>query len=175
MVVPDHQILHFQYLKVELKRNNWRQFIHSDNPVAAALLAKMGYNEKERRELRMAYLRMILRLQGRLDNAQLALIMSVADLYFIPDPVEDQEIILELSRNYPEEGEQMMELMPAWKRWGYEEGREEGRQEGREEGREEGTQAMIQKMLSKGFAPEVIADTFEISVDEVKKAMQSPS
>jgi hypothetical protein len=42
MEVPDHQILHFQFLKVELKGRNWRQFIDSNNPVAAALLAKTG-------------------------------------------------------------------------------------------------------------------------------------
>ena len=33
---------------VELKKMNWRDYIQSDNPVAAALLAKMGYSKDEK-------------------------------------------------------------------------------------------------------------------------------
>ncbi|MFD0714784.1 hypothetical protein [Paenibacillus sp. GCM10027626] len=60
---------------------------HDDS---AALLAKMGYNEKEKREVRIAYLRMILRLQNKLDDARLALIMSVG-LTCIISPIERKE------------------------------------------------------------------------------------
>jgi hypothetical protein len=55
MTIPEHSILRFQFLKVELRSNHWRAFIESDNPVAAALLAKMGYNKKEEREVRISY------------------------------------------------------------------------------------------------------------------------
>ncbi|WP_044647399.1 hypothetical protein [Paenibacillus terrae] len=71
---------------------------------------------------------MIFRLRQSWDNARLALIMSVADLYFKPDPVQEESILKELSEQYPEEGNAIMELMPVWKRWGYEEGREEARE-----------------------------------------------
>lgn len=54
MALPGHSVLHFQYLKVELGKQNWRGFVDSENPVAAALLAKMRYNEKEKREVRFA-------------------------------------------------------------------------------------------------------------------------
>lgn len=84
MVIPEHDILRFQFLTVELRSKHWRAFIGSDNPVAAALLVKMDYIKKERREVRIAYLRMLLRLQATLDNARMALIMSVADLYISP-------------------------------------------------------------------------------------------
>ncbi|MCM3700777.1 hypothetical protein [Paenibacillus macerans] len=56
----------------------------------------------------------------------MALIMSVADLYFNTDPEQDRKLLEELKEQYPEEGESIMELMPAWKRWGYEEGLEKG-------------------------------------------------
>lgn len=161
MAIPEHDIVRFQYLKVELRNNNWRTFIESDNPVAAALLAKMGYNKKEEREVRFAYLRMLLRLRKKLDDARLALIMSVADLYFKPDKEEDETMLRELSEQYPEEGETIMELMPAWKRWGYEEGIEEGIEKGKEE--------IIRKLLDKGFSPEKVAETIEIPVDEIRK------
>ncbi|MMZ69044.1 hypothetical protein D1872_318040 [compost metagenome] len=85
MSIPGHVILKFQFLKVELYSNHWRNFIHSNNPVAAALLAKMGYNKGEEREIRFSFLRMMLGLRKKLDDARIALIMSIADMYFQPD------------------------------------------------------------------------------------------
>jgi len=181
MEIPGHEILRFQFLKVELRNQNWRQFIQSDNPVAAALLAKMGYNEIERRQVRIAYMRMLLRLRNKLDDAKIALIMSVADLYYRPEKEEEEAILRELREQYPEEGETIMELMPAWTKWakeeglqeglqeGLREGMEKGRKEGRREGRQEERQAIIRKLLDKGHSPEEIADTLELPVDDVRK------
>lgn len=42
----------------------------SDNPVAAALLSKTGYNQGEEKEVRFAYLRRMLRLRKTLDDAR---------------------------------------------------------------------------------------------------------
>lgn len=50
-----------------------------------------------------------------------------------------------------------MELMPAWKRWGYEEGIIKGKEE------------IIRKMLDKGFTPEKVADTVELPLEEILK------
>ena len=176
MRLPEHFILRFQFLKVELRNKDWRKFIKFDNPVAAALLAKMGYKNSERRELRFEYLRMLLRLRIQLDEARLALVMSIADLYFEPDIGEDQELLRQLSAHYSEEGVNILELMPAWKKWGYDEGLEEGlekgREEGREEGMEKGKEEVLRKFLDKGFSPEDIADTLGTSVDEIRKLLK---
>jgi len=172
MSVPGHAILHFQFYKVELGRQNWRRFITSDNPVAAALLAKMGYNKKEEREVRAAYLRMILRLRRSLDDARLALIMSFADLYFKPDMKRDEEILREIQSEFPEEGANIMELMPTWMRMGYEKGMEEGVEEGMKEGMKEGKKEIVQKLLRKGFSHEQLAETLDISVEDVKELAQ---
>ncbi|MEK8126378.1 hypothetical protein WMW72_00460 [Paenibacillus filicis] len=96
-----------------------------------------------------------------MDNARLALIMSVADMYFEPNKEQEESLFLELREQYPEEGEALMELMPAWKRWGYEEGVEEGL--------EKGIGQAVRKMLQKGFTPEEIAETLEMPMEEVKK------
>lgn len=173
MEIPEHTILHFQFLKVELFKQNWRQFVDSNNPVAAALLAKMGYTNEEKRSVRLAYLKMILRLQKQLDQARLALIMSIADLYFVPDIEQDNSLLRELSEQYPEDEVTIMELMPAWKRLGYEEGREEGREEGIEAGKEEERQLIIRKLLNKGLKPEEIADTLDLPLTVVKKQSRS--
>lgn len=173
VAVQDKEILKFQFLKVELKQLDWRRFIDSDNPVAAALLAKMGYNKREVREVRTAYLRMMLRLRSKLDDARMALMMSVADLYFQPNSKMDEEILGEIKAEYLQKGVVVMELMPAWMRMGYEkgiaEGVEEGKKEGREEGREEERREVVRKLLGKGFSHEQLADTLDISVEEVKK------
>jgi hypothetical protein len=35
--------MQFRYYKIELKKLNWREYIKVSNPVAAALLSKMGF------------------------------------------------------------------------------------------------------------------------------------
>ncbi|AIQ60512.1 hypothetical protein [Paenibacillus borealis] len=60
-----------------------------------------------------------------------------------------------------------MELMPHWKRWGYEEGKAEGREEGREEVQAE----IIRKLLLHGFTPEAVSKAVELPLDEIKKLM----
>ncbi|MEK4043982.1 Rpn family recombination-promoting nuclease/putative transposase [Paenibacillus sp. FSL H8-0048] len=163
MVIPEHHILRFQFLKVELRKQNWRRFIDSDNAVAAALLAKMGYTTREARDVRREFLRMFMKLRARLDQGRLALVMSVADLYFQPDRAQDEEIIQELMIQYPEEGEAIMELMPAWKRWGYEEGIAEGIEKGQAE--------IIRKLLLHGLTPEEVSEAVELPVEKIKKLM----
>ncbi|WP_207952753.1 GTPase [Paenibacillus agricola] len=74
MSIPGHEILRFQYLKVELKKQHWRRFIDSTNPGAAALLAKMAYTKDEKRQVRTAFLRKMLRLRKDLDDARVSLI-----------------------------------------------------------------------------------------------------
>ncbi|CAM4481178.1 Rpn family recombination-promoting nuclease/putative transposase [Paenibacillus macerans] len=165
MDIPGQEILHFQFLKVELQNHHWRKFVDSNNPVAAALLAKMGYNRGEEREMRLAYLRMILQLRKRLDSARIKLIMSFADLYFVPDPKQDEAMLYELTNQYPEEREAIMELMPAWMRLGYEKGREEGVQTER--------QNIALRLIAKGFSLEEVAETIKLPIEEVRKLKNS--
>ncbi|WP_049895070.1 Rpn family recombination-promoting nuclease/putative transposase [Paenibacillus antibioticophila] len=165
MGTPQQSILRFEFMKVELRMQPWRQFIDSGNPVAAALLAKMGYTKGEEREIRLAYLRMILRLQGTLDDARMALIMSVADQYFNADPELDKRLLEELKEQYPEEGRALMKLMPVWSRLGY----EEGLKEGLEEGLEKGIEKTALNMLREGMEISLVAKVTGLSEEQVVK------
>lgn len=148
--------------------------IWSRSPIdRRTLLAKMGYNKKEKRELRLSYLRMLLRLRGRLDDARMALIMSVADLYYKPSKQEDESILRELLIHESDKEEIMMELMPAWKRWGMEEGIEIGIEKGREEGRLEAKRAIASRMREKGATADEIAEILDLPVDEILKWLQA--
>lgn len=46
MQFPFLHVLTFNYLTLHLKKKNWREYIRSDNPAAAALLSEMGYKEE---------------------------------------------------------------------------------------------------------------------------------
>lgn len=52
---PDLHVLTFRFKKLELRKKNWREYIKSDNPVAAALLSKMDYTEKEKVQVKLAF------------------------------------------------------------------------------------------------------------------------
>ncbi|AEV20904.1 Transposase [Geobacillus thermoleovorans CCB_US3_UF5] len=41
-------VVDFRFLTVELRKLPWREYIRRDNPVAAALVSKMGDDESER-------------------------------------------------------------------------------------------------------------------------------
>jgi hypothetical protein len=61
---PFFQVLTFQFLMLELKKMDWRSFIHTKNPVAAALLSKIGYTEKEKVQVKKEFLRMLVNKNG---------------------------------------------------------------------------------------------------------------
>ncbi len=60
---PFFHVLTFNFLKLELRKKNWRNYIQSNNPAAAALLSKMGYSSDERIEVKKEFLRMLVRMQ----------------------------------------------------------------------------------------------------------------
>lgn len=56
---------------LELKKLNWRTYIHTNNPVAAALLSKMGYTEKEKVQVKKEFLRMFVKMEINPAKAEL--------------------------------------------------------------------------------------------------------
>ncbi|MEC1789538.1 hypothetical protein [Schinkia azotoformans] len=48
IIFPFFHVLSFQFLMLELRKMNWWNYIHSNNPAATALLSKMGFTEKEK-------------------------------------------------------------------------------------------------------------------------------
>jgi predicted transposase/invertase (TIGR01784 family) len=101
--------------------------------------------------------------------------MTTADAYFQPTPEEDA--LLFKQSGFEQKEEVDMELMPAWKRWGYEEGIEKGIEKGIEQGIEQGIEkgmaTVIMKLLKKGFTAEELARTVELPVEHIQKIAQS--
>ena len=121
---PDKQILNFDYEIVQLNRLNWRDFLQQQNPIAAALMAKMKIDEKDRPKVKAECLRLMVTL--KLDPAKMYLISGFVDTYLNLDREEELIFQSELSTMELEEQEQIMQITTSWEQKGLAQGRVEG-------------------------------------------------
>ncbi|WP_338819195.1 hypothetical protein MTCOM_06160 [Moorella thermoacetica] len=125
---PFLKVLQFEFYKIQLKRLPWRQYLNSNNPVAAALLSKMDYSPRERVQVKIEFLRLLTRMQ--LDPARMELITAFFDSYLVLNAEEEKSLQEKLSEELqPEEVQRIMELTTSWHLKGWQQGRQEGRQE----------------------------------------------
>ncbi|WP_211211499.1 transposase [Heyndrickxia acidiproducens] len=174
----NREILHFHYLTLHLVKKNWKDYIKSNNPLAAALLSKMGYTEKERVQVKLEFLRMIARME--LDPARMGLIYGFFETYLKLNEEEEAEVMEHIKNLEPEEAEQILHLPNSYFDRGYQKGREEGREEGIKEGikkgvkkgRLEAVEKVAVKMLQNRMDVSLIAKLTGLSSDEVLKLKQ---
>ncbi|MED4840197.1 transposase, partial [Weizmannia sp. CD-2023] len=166
------EILRFHYLSIHLMKQNWRNYIRSNNPVAAALLSKMGYTEKERVQVKLEFLRMLARME--LDPAKMRLLHGFFDYYLKLNEKEEAEVMENIKMLDPDEAEQVLKLPNSYFDRGYKKGKEEGREEGREEERKELLQTIpiAIKMLQEGMELQLIVEKTGLSQREVEKIKQ---
>ncbi|RKD25793.1 transposase [Ammoniphilus oxalaticus] len=160
---PFFDVMKFQYLKIELKKQNWRDYLKQDNPVAAALLSKMGYTEDERVKVKVEFLRMLVRLEQ--DPARTQLLTGFFETYLKLSRQEEQQFEQELNKLKPEEAKQMMEITTSW----HKKGRAEGRAEGLAEGVAKGKAETAKNMLMIGMDKELIAKVTGLSKEQIDK------
>ena len=112
--IPTFKMIDFRYLQIHLIKMDWRKFLRSENPVAAALLCKMGYEREERVQVKIEFLRMISRME--LNPAKMELIYGFFETYLKLSeeeeiqmkeeitklPVEEEKAILKLPNSYIE-------------------------------------------------------------------------
>src|SRR5699024_2482433 len=63
MAFPFLNVLTFNYLTLQLRKKNWRDYIRTNNPVAAALLSKMGYTDDEKVQVKKEFLKMLVKME----------------------------------------------------------------------------------------------------------------
>lgn len=133
---PDLEVLRFQFRSIQLRRLNWRDYLRRPNPVAAALMARMGMTEEERPRVKLECLRLLATL--RLDPARMKLISGFIDTYLRLNREEtlrfEREADTLLTTN---ERTTMLELTTSWK----------------EEGRQEECLRLIFRLLQRRFGP----------------------
>ena len=153
--LPFGNILHFRFFTVELRKQNWRNYIRIDNPIAAALLSKMGYTESERIELKKQFLRMLVRLE--LDEAKQRLLIGFFETYVRLTDDEEQQLRNEVNQMETKEKEQVLELLISYE------------QKGKREGAKQKEREMMRKMIAKGMSIAEIAHIFDLTEEEVHK------
>ncbi len=117
---PFLEVLRFKFYALELKKRNWREYIQSDNPAAAALLSKMGYRPEEKVQVKLEFMRMLTRM--RLDPARMTLIAGFFEIYLKLNADEEQTLANEIRKLDAKEVQKMMELTTSW----HEEGQIDG-------------------------------------------------
>src|SRR5690625_5177045 len=135
-------------MTLHLQKKNWRDYIRSDNPAAAALLSKMGYDEKEHVEVKKEFLRMITRME--LDPAKERLIYGFFETYLKLTNKEEEKLMKEVEK-LPE-AELLKHLPISYEEKGIKKGREIERKE------------VAVEMLRKGLDIELIAEVTHMDI-----------
>jgi hypothetical protein len=120
---PDLKVLEFNFAAIQLNRLNWRDFLQQQNPVAAALMARMKIQPEDRPKVKAECLRLLATL--RLDPARTKLISGFVDTYLRLSAQEEQEFHSELDRMGLAEEERVMEIVTSWMETGMQRGKEE--------------------------------------------------
>ena len=169
----------FLSIVVKLRRRSWREMLAETSYWSLVVMATCRVKKKDRLEWREEFIRKAHRMTIRNEEDAYAyfIAVSLAEYLFQPTKKED-EIIKERIR--AKDGEEVMNmhvLMPAWQRWGMEEGLqqgltqglEQGLTQGLEQGRVEGQKEFLQKMLQKGMSVGNLASLLDMSEAQVQE------
>ncbi|WP_254846716.1 Rpn family recombination-promoting nuclease/putative transposase [Oceanobacillus sojae] len=156
---PTQEVLQFNFLQLHLKKKNWREYIESDNPAAAALLSQMGYEEHERVQVKLEFLRMITRM--KIDPAKMEFLYGYFETYLKLNKEEEAQM-MEQMENLPEEEKDMVMQLPN----SY---FERGKEEGIEEGIKKRNQEIALELIARGMPIDQIAEITELSKEDIKK------
>ncbi|QHN49474.1 transposase [Geobacillus stearothermophilus] len=174
MQFPFLTVLDFRFLTVELCKLPWRAYIRHANPVAAALLSKMGYNEDEKVDVKKEFLRMLVRLE--LDEAKQRLLFGFFETYLRLSEEEEIQLRHEVSQMETKEAKRVMELIVSYEQRGMEkgiqQGIEQGMKQGRQQGIEEGKLDVVKRMLAKGYDVDTIHELTGLPVETIEKVRQ---
>ncbi|MBF2050717.1 MAG: DUF4351 domain-containing protein [Elainella sp. C42_A2020_010] len=109
---PDRKILDFNFVRIQLNRLNWRSFLQQRNPIAAALMAKMKIQPKDRPKVKAECLRLLATLQ--LNPARMQIISGFVDTYLRLNAQEEQVFQAEIGKMGLLEEEQVMRIVTSW-------------------------------------------------------------
>ncbi|WMJ21237.1 Rpn family recombination-promoting nuclease/putative transposase [Geobacillus kaustophilus] len=163
---PFGEVLQFRFFPVELRKKHWRDSIRHDNPIAAALLGKMGYTESEKVELKKEFLRMLVRLE--LDEARQRLLLGFFETYVKLSEEEEQQLQREVKAMETKEKKNVLGLIISYEQ----KGRKEGLEEGMERGIQQGMKQLIRNMERKGMTVEDIARLVDLLEEDVRGLLE---
>ncbi len=125
---PDHEVLDFSFVSIQLNRLNWRDFLKRENPVASALMAKMRIEPSERGQVKAECLRLLATL--KLDREKMEFISGFIGTYLRLSEDEEEQFRQALEQMDLGIKERVMEFATDWQEKGREQGLQEGLQQG---------------------------------------------
>jgi hypothetical protein len=120
--LPGLDILNFKFQAIQLNQLDWRDFLQHQNPIAAALMAKMNIAKKDRPKVKVECLRLLANLQ--LDPARTFFISGFIETYLRLNQREERVFQKEIATIQPvAEQERIMQLTNSWVEQGIEQER----------------------------------------------------
>ncbi|TGA99795.1 Rpn family recombination-promoting nuclease/putative transposase [Sporolactobacillus shoreae] len=171
VAAPFLRVNHFRFLKVELHKMDWKKFMNSKNPVSAALMSRMHYSKKERVQVRLAFLRQLVRMN--LDEARLGMINGFFETYLQLDENEEEQLMKEARELPAKERDAIIKWPNAYYdrgvKKGIEQGIERGIEQGIEQGKSDATREFVRKLLKERMSSAKISDLTGLSEEEIGK------
>ena len=146
---PGLKVLSFEFHAIQLNQLNWRDYLRSANPVAAALMTKMKIEPRDRPRVVLECLRMIATL--KLDPARQSFISSFMYAYLQLSAEELAVYNREIESISPEDREAIMKVVNPWEEQGIRTGEQRGEERGVRVGEERGTRAVLVRQLTRKF------------------------
>jgi hypothetical protein len=146
---PFLHVLTFNYLTLHLRKQNWREYIQSNNPAAAALLSTMGYSGKERVQVKKEFLQMLFKIQ--LNPAKQKLIFGFFDTYLRLTNKEEKQLAEEFQ--HVKDGDKIMEIPISYE----------------QKGIEKGKRLVALEMLREGDPVERIKKLTKLNIEEIEE------
>ncbi len=113
---PTRKVLEFSFESIQLNRLNWRDCVDRSNPVAAALMSKMKIAQKDRANVKVECLRLLVTLKP--DPAKTRLISKFVDTYLRLDNQEEQMFQAEIDKLESSRKEEIMQVTTSWEEKG---------------------------------------------------------
>ena len=152
---PGFKVLEFNFKSIQLNRLDWRDYLDRQNPVAAALMAKMKIDQNDRPRVKAECLRLMVTL--KLDPAKSRLISKFVDTYLRLNANDEVTFQAEIAKLEPQQKETIMYAMTSWEEKGMEKGMETERQ------------TIALKMLRKNVDLETIAEFTGLTIVQLQQ------
>lgn len=136
---------------------NWKKYLQSNNPVAAALLSKMGYSDQEKIQVKREFLRMIIKME--LTPAKMRVILGFFERYLILDEQEERKLMEEIKQM--DEAADIFHLPISWE--------EKGKKEGEKKARRE----IALEMIKEGSSIDFIVKVTRLDREEITEIIKS--
>jgi len=118
----DESYLKYRYKKIKLKELDYKRYLKSNNPLAHALMVKMGFDKKERVKVKAEALRLI--LTNRLDEARQSILINFVNESMVLSEEDEEQFskIIYQEDRYTE----VKEMITIYEEKGIEKGIEKG-------------------------------------------------